>query len=428
MATQTDNLPQCKIKVAPAFKGLCKPARYKVYWGGRGGAKSWAFARVLLARAATSKILILCAREYQSSIADSVHRLLCDQIAILGLSTMFAITQNKITSITGSEIIFKGLRRDIMEIKSTEGVDVVWVEEGQSVSSESWSVLIPTIRKPGSEIWVSFNTGEVSDATYYRFITNTPDDAIVSKVSYRDNPDFPEVLEKERQYLLRVDPEAHAHIWEGEPRLLTEACIFKGKFRVESFETPDNNIRFFYGADWGFSEDPTTLVRCWIKDNCLYIDYEAGGIGVDLDDIPALFDVVPGSRKWLIRADNARPETISYIKRKGFNIIPCVKKWKANNVDDKDGKQIVQPSSSSIEDGIAYLRKFEAIIIHERCIHTAQDFKFYSYKVDMKTIDSRTGRPEILPIIVDKHNNYIDPIRYSLEPLIKGGIIWEDLI
>ncbi len=401
-ATET----QRRIQVAPVFKDLAKPARYKCYYGGRGGAKSWAFARVLIAKAATSKLLILCAREYQSSIADSVHRLLCDQISMLGLSGLFHTpTANRITSLTGSEFIFKGLRRDIMEIKSTEGIDVVWVEEAQSVSDNSWSVLIPTIRRDNSELWVSFNTGEATDATYVRFVLNPPDDAIVKKVGYRDNPHFPPVLEKERLYLLRVDPDAHAHIWEGEPRLLTDACVFKGKFKVETFETPAD-ARLYYGADWGFSEDPTTLLRCFIKENCLYIDYEAWGVGVDMDEIPELFDTVPGSRENIIRADNARPETISYVKKKGFRIYPVVKKWKNDNVEDeKDGQVIVQRGDSSIKDGISYMRKFEAIIIHERCKHTAQEFKLYSYKVDPKTIDPETGRPEILPIIVDKHNN-----------------------
>ena len=422
-------LRRIEIEVAPQFLELCIPSRYKVFYGGRGGRKSWEFARNLIGRAAASKLRILCAREYQSSIADSVHRLLCDQISLLQLESNFNITQNKITSIFGSEILFKGLRRDIQEIKSTEGIDLCWVEEAQSVSDDSWSILIPTIRKANSEIWVSFNTGEVSDATYSRFVTNTPDDAIVRKVSWRDNPDFPEVLEKERLYLLRVDPDAYQHIWEGEPRTLTDACIFKGKFRIDAFETPPD-MRFFYGADWGFSEDPTVLSRCFVRENKLFIDYEAYGVGVELDEIPELFDTVPGCRDHIIRADNSRPETINHIKKKGFRIYPVVKKWKNDNViEEKDGQIVMmRGGDSSIKDGIAYMRSFEEIVIHERCKHHAEEYRLYSYKVDPKVIDPGTGRPEILPIIIDKHNHCIDSDRYALQPLIKGGVIWEDLI
>jgi phage terminase large subunit len=318
MAVASRELRTVKIKSVPAFSGLGKQVRYKVYYGGRGGRKSWEIARYLIGRAAVLKLRILCTREYQTSIADSVHRLLCDQIALLGLESNFnPPTQNKITSIYGSEFLFKGLRRDIQEIKSTEGIDICWVEEAQTVSYDSWSILIPTIRKENSEIIISFNTGEATDATYTRFITNPPPHSIVKKVSFRDNPDFPQVLENERLYLLRVDPEAYRHIWEGEPKSISDACVFKGKYRVESFETP-SDARFFYGADWGFSEDPTVLVRCFIKDNCLMVDYESYGVGVELDEIEQLFDHVPGARQWRIRADNSRPETISYVKKKDF--------------------------------------------------------------------------------------------------------------
>jgi phage terminase large subunit len=151
------------------------------------------------------------------------------------------------------------------------------------------------------------------------------------------------------------------------------------------------------------------------------VDYEAYGIGVELDEIPALFDTVPGARDWVIRADNSRPETISYVKKKCFRIVPCVKKWSANNVEDKSGLKVTMPSKSSIEDGIAYMRKFEKIIIHERCKHTAQEFKLYRYKTDKLT-------EEVLPLIVDADNHCIDSIRYALEPLIKGNVDWEQLV
>jgi len=312
---------EVNIDLIEAFVPLLEPHRYKVYYGGRGAAKSWEYADALILRALCGHELILCTREYQSSIADSVYRLLLNRISVLGLSELFRATLNSIKSINGSEFIFKGLHHNIMEIKSLEGVTICWVEEAQSVSNESWEVLIPTIRRAGSEIWVSFNTGEEDDPTYVRFVKNPPPDSVVKKVGWQDNPFFPEVLDRERLYLKEVDYEAYLHIWEGYPKKISEACIFKDKYSVRPFETPEG-VRFYYGADWGFSQDPSVLMRCFIRDNKLFIDYEAYGIGVDLDDIPELFDIVPEARKWIIRADNSRPETIRHIKKKDSGSSP----------------------------------------------------------------------------------------------------------
>lgn len=305
-----------QIDIPEPFEFLFKPARYKVAYGGRDGAKSWAFADALLIQAANRPLRILCTRELQSSIADSVYKVLVDQISRLSLHGYYEIQKTNIRSACGSEFIFKGLRMNIAEIKSTEGIDICWVEEAQVVSDASWQVLIPTIRKPGSEIWMSFNTGQMTDPTYQRFVLNPPPDSIVRKVNYDENPFHSEVMEKERLYLIKVDPEAHDHVWLGNPLNISDACIFKGKFRSDIFETPED-VQLLFGADWGFSVDPTALARSWIKDNKLFVDHEAYGVGVELDEIPQLFDSVPGSRKWPIWADNSRPETISYLKKKG---------------------------------------------------------------------------------------------------------------
>jgi phage terminase large subunit len=336
-----------------------------------------------------------------------------DRITYHGWETKFVITLNRIINkATGAEFLFKGLCHNINEIKSTEGVTVVWVEEAQSVSKESWDVLIPTIRREGSEIWVSFNTGEVDDPTYQRFVMNTPPNAVVKKVSYLDNPYFPAVLEQERAYCQKVDPDAYHNIWEGNPKEITNACIFKGKYSVRSFETPEN-ARFYFGSDFGFSQDPLTLVRCFPLDNKLYVDQESWGVGVELNEIPEFYDSVPESRIWTIRADDSRPDTISYLKNKGFQIIGAPKSWKADDAKANN--------EGSLREGIAYLRQYEEIVIHERCKHTADEFKFYSYKVDKLT-------GEILPIILDAWNHCIDAIRYALQPLIRQGFSWENLI
>lgn len=376
--------------------------RYKVVYGGRGSGKSYAFADVCLIKAIQKQIRILCARQLQTSIRDSVHKLLCDRIFALGLEEWFYITRESIRCKNGSEFIFKGIQNNVMEIKSMEGVDICWVEEAQSVSDESWEVLIPTIRKEGSEIWVSFNPDREDDSTYKRFVKNPPDNCKTVLVNYNDNPYFPETLRKEMEYCKRIDYPKYEHIWLGKTIMETEAQIFKGKFEVAEFEA-DEGTQFYYGADWGFANDATALVRCFIENNCLFIDYEAGGVGVEMEELPKLFDTVPDSRKWKIRADSARPETISYVARHGFRCFP-VKKWKG-----------------SIEDGIEYMRSFEKIYIHPRCKHIIEEFKFYSYKKDRVSGD-------ILPIIVDAWNHYIDATRYALEPYImnKGKMRIQD--
>jgi len=386
------------LKFAPKFKPLFQPKRYKTFHGGRGGAKSWAAARALVIMAASKKLRILCTREVQNSIKDSVHKLLKDQIEMLGLNPWFRITNESITSASGSEFLFKGLRFDPLGIKSTEGVDICWVEEAQSVSSDSWAILIPTIRKEGSEIWVTFNPGEEQDPTYQRFIVNPPDDSITVEVNYYDNPYLPDTLRKEMEYCKRVDYEAYEHIWLGKPKSISDSVIFRNRYRVEAF--PDDlwlqADRLFFGADFGFANDPSTLIRMFMLGTRLYIEYEAYGVGVELDEMPQFYDSIPEVRKWPVKGDNSRPETISYLARQGFSI-DAAAKWKG-----------------SVEDGVTYLKGFEEIIIHERCKHTADEFRHYSYKVDKKTGD-------ILPIIVDKFNHCIDAIRYGLDGYITSS-------
>ena len=191
------------VEVPAAFKPLYRPARYKVYWGGRGAAKSWAFADAFITLGVGGRYRFLCARELQVSIADSVHKLLADRIAARGLDEFFRVTDTAIVSATGSEYIFRGLRNNVAEIKSLEGVDYVWVEEAQKVRRQSWELLIPTIRKEGSEIWLSMNPDLETDDTYQRFIAAPPDNAVVVKVTYRDNPWFSATLEAERAYAER---------------------------------------------------------------------------------------------------------------------------------------------------------------------------------------------------------------------------------
>lgn len=387
---------EIKISVPTKFKTLAKPNRYHVFYGGRGSAKSHSVARYLVCTALTQPTKILCTREFQNSITDSVHKLLSDIIIDHNLLPWFEIRNTEIQAYNGSSFIFKGLAHNIHSIKSTEGVDICWVEEAEKVSQKSWDILTPTIRKPGSKIIVTFNPYFESDPTYQKFIVYPADDAIVEKVSWRDNPHFPKVLQDEMEHCKRTDYDKYLHIWEGNTLSYSDAIVFKGKYQIQEFEaTPEDHLRF--GADWGFAKDPTALVRCFVRGQNLYIDYEAYGHGVELTELPMLFRTVPESWRWKILGDCSRPETISYLRNhKEFNWpIESAPKWQG-----------------SVEDGIEFMRGFDKIIIHPRCVNTIKEFSTYRFKVDKKT-------DEILPIVVDDHNHTIDAVRYALSHLIK---------
>ncbi len=205
-----------KIDMPDAFRALFKPYRVKVFYGGRGAAKSWNMARAILILGLEKPLRVLCTREFQTSIHDSVHRLLADQVYELGFGDFYDIQRNAIYGRNGTSIIFKGLARNVQEIKSTEGINICWIEEAQTVSDYSYEVLLPTLRRPGSELWISLNPRFESDATYKLFIESPREDSLVMKVSWRDNPYFPEVLNQERLVLLKKDPIAYKHVWEGE--------------------------------------------------------------------------------------------------------------------------------------------------------------------------------------------------------------------
>jgi phage terminase large subunit len=225
-ATQQADQAAANAQFPVKLQGLFRSSRYKVLYGGRGGAKSWGIARALLIKGVKKPIRVLCAREYQTSIKDSVHKLLCDQIEALGLLGFYDITQATIRGANGTEFAFIGLKNNPTNIKSFEGVDVCWVEEAQTVSRLSWNILIPTIRKQGSEIWVSFNPELETDETYQRFVVKPPRDCISIKINWNDNPWFPETLALEKDALKLRDPEAYNQVWEGMCRQTVDGAIF----------------------------------------------------------------------------------------------------------------------------------------------------------------------------------------------------------
>lgn len=226
---------------------LFAPARYKVLYGGRGGAKSWGIARALLICGARSPLRILCAREFQNSIAESVHELLSAQVHELGLDTFYDVQTALIRGVNGTEFSFAGLRHNISKIRSFEGADRVWVEEAQSVSKSSWDALIPTIRKDGSEIWLSFNPELDDDETYRRFVTNPPPGAVVQKLNYTDNPWFPAVLEAERVHMQATRPDDYLTVWEGHCRVALEGAIYAEELRAATADERITRVPYVLG-------------------------------------------------------------------------------------------------------------------------------------------------------------------------------------
>lgn len=371
-------------------------SRYLVWYGGRGGAKSWQVAAGLIFRATTETVRVLCCREFQNSIADSVLKLLEDTIERLGVAHLFKVQNNVIYGPNGSEFNFKGLHHNISSIKSFEGVDIVWIEEGQTVSKKSWQVLVPTIRKSGSQIIVTFNPDQEDDPTYVRFITNPPPDSYVCKVNWEDNPWFTPELDAERIHCMETDPEGYANIWGGDTWHRSDSQILNGKWVVMDFEPRMQWGEPLYGADWGFSRDPTVLSKMWIFDRILYIERESCEIGLELDDTKREWEEkMPGCAKRVIKSDNARPETISYLKRHGIPLLKAAPKWKG-----------------SVEDGITHLRSYKKIVIHTRCKNAQKEARMYRYK-----LDPRTG--DVTKKIIDKNNHSVDSWRYGLDKLIK---------
>ena len=299
----------------------------------------------------------------------------------------------------GAEILFAGLWANINTLKSLEDISLCWVEEGESTSARSLETLTPTVRAAGSEIWISLNPCE-PDAPVMQFCDGTRPDTRHVHVTFADNPWFPPELEGERAYLQRVDDDAYRHIWLGECRVHSDAQVFRKKYVIEEFTAfPGYFDGPYLGADFGFV-DPTVLIKCWIHDGCLYVEHEAYAVGCDLDRTPALFDAVPRAREYAIRADCARPESISHLQRHGYPRITACEKWQG-----------------SVEDGIAHIRSYERVILHPRCTRTAEEMRLYSYKVDRLTGD-------VLPELVDKFNHTIDALRYALQPLIRQQGTW----
>ncbi|NNI59318.1 PBSX family phage terminase large subunit [Pasteurella multocida] len=398
MKTQIEIPP----KLIPVFS---KPnMRYRGSFGGRGSAKTRTFAKMTAVIAykramAGDSGVILCGREFMNSLEDSSLEEVKQAIrAESFLNDFFEIGEKYIRTKCGRvSYIFSGLRHNLDSIKSKARILLAWVDEAESVSEMAWSKLIPTVREHNSEIWLTWNPEKKDSATDKRFRQFPPDSSVIVEMNYTDNPWFPDVLEQERlNDKKRLDDATYRWIWEGAYLEASEAQIFNGKYEELEFKPNQDFNGPYFGLDFGFAKDPTAAVKCWVFDNNLYIEYEAGKTGLELDHTAGFMkERVPDIEKYILRADSARPESISYLKRNGIPRIEGVKKW-----------------SGSVEDGIEHIKSYKKVYIHPRCKETLREFRLYSYKTDRLTGD-------VLPTVLDEHNHYIDAIRYALNPLMQ---------
>lgn len=392
-----------KVELPPKLVDLfAKPRgamRYRGAKGGRGSGKSFTFALMAAIWGYAEPLRVLATRELQVSIKESFHAEVKNAIeSYPWLAAHYEIGESFIRGANGTEFIFKGLRHNISSIKSMAQVDLCIVEEAEDVPESSWRDLLPTIRAPKSEVWVIWNPRLDGSPVDKRFVKAAPPNCQVVTLNGNDNPWFPTVLEAQRKYDQgNMEPALYAHIWEGAYLTNSHAQVLAGKVKVQEFDpSPDWNGPYI-GADWGFAQDPTTAVKCWVHERRLYIEHEAYKVGLEIDQTADfLRQHVPGIDQYTIRADSARPETISYLKRHGLPRVEGVKKW-----------------PGSVQDGIAHLRSYDQIVIHPRCKEAIQESRLYSYKVDRLSGD-------ILPDIVDSNNHIIDATRYALGPLIKA--------
>jgi phage terminase large subunit len=384
------------IDVGAVFLPLLEPARYKGAHGGRGSGKSHFFADLWLAENIRSALDCVCLREILKSLEFSVKKLLELKISTFNAGAYFDVQDKRIFTKRGGVTIFQGMQNHTAEsIKSLEGFDRAWFAEAQNASQFSLDLLRPTIRKEGSELWFDWNPNDKTDPIDALLRGDKPPpESVVVRANFSDNSRLPEVLRKEMEYDRSRDPDKFAHIWMGEYRGQSQARIFKN-WVVEEFDRPAGTV-FRLGADWGFSVDPSVCVRASIEGNRLYVDHEAYMIGCEIVNLPDLFDTVPESRKWFCRADSARPETISYMKKNGYpRMMPCEK------------------GAGSVKEGISFLQSFD-IVVHPRCKHLIDELSSYSYKRDKLT-------DEILPVVEDKDNHVIDALRYACEGVRKAG-------
>jgi phage terminase large subunit len=393
-------MPVHRAEFPEKLRFLFQPARYKVLYGGRGGAKSWGAARALLIQAAATPLRILCAREYQNSIVESVHYLLQAQINALGLGSFYEVQNSIIRGANGSEFVFVGLHNNVAKIKSFEGVDRVWVEEAQTVSKSSWDTLIPTIRKERSEIWVTYNPELETDETHQRFAVHPPAGAVVAKINWNDNPWFPETLRREKDELRIRDPDAYQNIWEGNCRVALDGAVYarelrqaqaEGRIRAVPYDAAKTVHTFF---DLGWADNTSIWFAQTVGSELRLIDYYS---------------------------DNQMPiqHYINVLQNKGYmygtDWLPHDAKAKTlatgRSVEEimlAAGRKVRIVPNLSVSDGINAARTVmnRCYFDEQKCAEGLQSLRRYRYEVDGDT-KQFSGRP-----LHDYHSHAADAFRY----------------
>lgn len=379
-----------RIKTPRVFAPLLQSARYKGAHGGRGSGKSHFFGELWLEENVSEKLDFVCVRETLKSLEFSVKKLLESKIEAFNAGDYFEVQDRRILSKKGGVTIFEGMQNHTAEsIKSLEGFDRSWFTEAQNATDKSLTILRPTIRKPGSQLWFDWNPDLATDPID-KLLRGpvVPPDAIVVQANYMDNPWLPDELRAEMEFDRSRDMDKYEHVWLGKYRQSSQARVFRN-WTVEEFDV-DPTAVLRQGADWGFSIDPTVLIQCYIVGRKLYVPYEAYRVGCEIVDTPDLFMSVPDAEKWSITADSARPETISHLQKHGFpKIRPAIK------------------GARSLEEGVEFLKSFD-IVVHPRCKHLIDELTLYQYKQDPLT-------NEVLPVLEDKNNHVIDALRYACE-------------
>lgn len=373
--------------------------QYRGLYGGRGSGKSFNAAKMAAIWGYAEPLRILCTREFQASISESFHAELKAAIASEPwLEAHYDVGVDYLKGANGTNFIFRGLRRNVQSVKSLAKIDLTIVEEAEDVPEASWLALEATVfRQPKSELWPLWNPRLEGSPVDMRFRKSKPANALVQEINWSDNPFFPAGLDVlRRREEERLDPATYDHVWNGGYLVNSDAQVLAGKWRVESFEPADSWDGPYQGGDFGYAQDPTAAVRCYIHGDRLYVSHEAGGRGIELDDIGAkVCEAIPDYERYVSRWDSASPGSISIITRNGVSKAQGAPKWQG-----------------SVDDGIRFLRSFREIVVHPRCRATIAEMRLYSYKVDRLTGD-------ILPVLVDANNHYIDALRYAVSPLIK---------